>query len=301
MTTSSLPTPPARQGQLRQTPPPLGGRTHHVGSGRRQDPRRPTGGILGGRGPTLQARRRAGPSCSQAGLGSPTRSNSCGSGLGRVARQRGSGDGPGPRAARVPEGFPARAAALTWVTNLSPLEEWPDPAELFNHLARGWLLLENTLLLRWLFASLTLSDRPCSRQLAAQTFIATAARLRAKGDLLPFPLCLDVEVMGRLQMLEAKGTPGGTNERIRDEAGAGSWRCPAVEVPNHQWHCRRSRSRCGAEKSSSSVSRSTYHRPSPLLADNDEEDMEGFLTGAATKDQCHHLRATPQYAEHHQF
>ena len=208
-------------------------------------------------------------------MGSATRSNSCGPGLGGVARRKGSDDGSGSRAARVAETFPAPAAAPTWVTNLSPLEEWPDPAELVDHLARGWLLLENTLLWWWLFASLSLRDRPCSRQLAAQTFIATAARLRAKGELPPFPVCLDAEVIGRLQMLEAEGTPGDTKGRIRDEAGAGSWRRPAVEVPNHQWHCRRSGSSCSTEKSSSPVSRSTYHRPSPLLADKDEEDMEG--------------------------
>ena len=300
-TTSSYHPPPARQGQLQQKPPPLQGITHHVCSRRRQDPRGPTGGILGGQSLALQARRRAGPLRSRAELGSTTRSDSCGPGFGRVARRKVNDDGSGSRAARIAETFPAPAAAPTWVTNLSLLEEWPDPAELVDHLARGRLLLENTLLLWWLFASLSLRDRPCSRQLAAQTFIASAARLRAKGELPPFPLCLDAEVMGRLQMLEAKGTPSGTNERIRDETGAGSWQCRAVEVPNHRSHCRQPGSSCGAKKSSSSVRRSTYHRPSSSPADNNEEDMEGLLTSAVTEDQCHHLRATPRYAEHHQF
>ena len=77
--------------------------------------------------------------------------------------------------------------------------------------------------------------------------------------------------------------------------------CHAIEVFSHQWRCHRSRSSCGTEKSSSSVRRSTYHRPSPSPADNNEEDMEGFLTSAVTEDQCYHLRTTPRYAEHHQF
>ena len=89
--------------------------------------------------------------------------------------------------------------------------------------------------------------------------------------------------MGKLQMLAAKGTPSGVNERVQDEAETRGWRRPAVEVLNHQWHCRHSGLGCGAEKSSSPVRRSICRQPSPPLAAEEEGDVEGFLSDAVAE------------------
>ena len=87
--------------------------------------------------------------------------------------------------AEMPQGFPAHVAAQTWATNLSPLEEWPNLVDLWDHQAREAVLLVSILPFLLLFAGSTHSDPPCGRQLAAQVLIATAARLCAKGDLPP--------------------------------------------------------------------------------------------------------------------
>ncbi len=188
--------------------------------------------------------------------------------------------------------------ALTWVTLLGLPKERPDPVELINHPAQGRLLLDNSLPVQRLLGGLSLRGRPCVHRLAAQISLATAARLLAKGGLPPFPLRHDAEVVGKLHRLEAESTPGDATEKIQAEAWAGSWGRRSAEMPDRQWRSRRSKSGSGTEKSSLPMTRSICRRPSPLPADNDEDDTEGFVTSAATKNQCHRLKVTPQYAEH---
>ena len=120
--------------------------------------------------------------------------------------------------AELTRGFPARAAVETWATNLSPIEEWPDLVDPWDHQARETVLLVSILPFLLLSAGSTHGDRPCGRQLAAHILIATAARLCAKGDLPPLLLRLDFEVMGKLLRLAAKSTPSGVNERVPDQA-----------------------------------------------------------------------------------
>ena len=120
--------------------------------------------------------------------------------------------------------------------------------DLFQHRARGSLRRAGIFLFLLLVASSTLIGRSCRRQLAAQTFIATAARFCAKGDLLPLPLRIDPEVKSVLQMLGQSGELSGVEGKALDEVGTRCWQCAAVKVFNHQWHCPQSESGGDADK-----------------------------------------------------
>ena len=115
---------------------------------------------------------------------------------------------------------PAPAAPPSWMTNPGPPEEWPDLVDLFQHRARGSLRWAGIFLFLLLVAGSTLIGRSCRRQLAAQTFITTAARFCAKGDLLPLPLRIDPKVKSVLQMLGQSGELSGFEEKTLDEVGA---------------------------------------------------------------------------------
>ena len=167
-----------------------------------------------------------------------------------------------------------------------------------DHLALRRLLLDNPHPERRLLHGWSLRGRQCVHQLAVQTSLATAARLLAKGELPPFPLRHDAEVVGKLHRLEAESTPGDATEKIQAEAWAGSWGQRSAEIPDSQRRCRRSRSSSGTERSSLPMTESISRRSCPLPADNDEDETEGFVTDDATTNQGHHFKATPQYAEH---
>ena len=107
---------------------------------------------------------------------------------------------------------------------------------------------EHAFLFLLLVASSTLIGRSCRRQLAAQTFTATAARFCAKGDLLPLPFHIDPKVKSVLQMLGQSGKLSGVEGKALDEVGTRCWQCAATKVLNHQWHCPQSESGGGADK-----------------------------------------------------
>ena len=111
--------------------------------------------------------------------------------------------------------------------------------DLFQHRARGSPRWAGIFLFLLLVTGSTLIGRSCRRQLAAQTFIATAARFCAKGDLLPLPFRIEPEVKSVLQMLGQSGELSGVEGKALDEVGARCWQCAAVKVFNYQWHCPR--------------------------------------------------------------
>ncbi len=95
--------------------------------------------------------------------------------------------------------------------------------DLFQHRARGSPHWAGSFLFSLLVTGSTLIGRSGRRQLAAQTFIATAARFCAKGDLLPLPLRIGPEVKSVLQMLGQSGELSGFEEKTLDEVGTRCW------------------------------------------------------------------------------
>ena len=105
------------------------------------------------------------------------------------------------------------------MTSPCPPEEWPDLVDLSRHRARRSLRRAGIFFSLLGIVSPTLIGRPCRRQLAAQTFIATAARFCAKGELLPLPLRIDPEVNSVLHVLEQCGELRGLEGKTLDEVG----------------------------------------------------------------------------------